>query len=221
MKARGERIVMVTTYDAPSARLAEAAGIDVLLVGDTAAMVVFGHESTLPVTLDEMLMLTRAVTRVARRAAGRRGPAVRVVPGVGRRGGRERGAAGEGRRRGRRQAGRDRTAPLARARHHRGRHSGHGPYRPDAAGGDHARRVQDAGPHGSRSAAALRHRARAAVGGLLRDRARSHAGRRGHRDHAGPVDSDDRHRRRGRLRWPGARLARSARAVASRRFRAS
>ena len=67
MKARGERIVMVTTYDAPSARLAEAAGIDVLLVGDTAAMVVFGHESTLPVTLDEMLMLTRAVTRVARR----------------------------------------------------------------------------------------------------------------------------------------------------------
>ena len=67
MKARGERIVMVTTYDAPSARLAEAAGIDVLLVGDTAAMVVFGHQSTLPVTLDEMLMLTRAVTRVARR----------------------------------------------------------------------------------------------------------------------------------------------------------
>jgi 3-methyl-2-oxobutanoate hydroxymethyltransferase len=67
MKARGERIVMVTTYDAPSARLAEAAGIDVLLVGDTAAMVVFGHESTLPVTLDEMLILTRAVTRVARR----------------------------------------------------------------------------------------------------------------------------------------------------------
>ncbi len=67
MKRRGERIVMVTTYDAPSARLAEAAGIDVLLVGDSAAMVVFGHDSTLPVTLEEMLMLTRAVTRVSRR----------------------------------------------------------------------------------------------------------------------------------------------------------
>src|SRR5215217_3876884 len=67
MKRQGERIVMVTVYDAPSARLAEAAGIDLLLVGDTAAMVVFGHDSTLPVTLDEMLILTRAVTRVARR----------------------------------------------------------------------------------------------------------------------------------------------------------
>jgi 3-methyl-2-oxobutanoate hydroxymethyltransferase len=58
---------MVTVYDAPSARLAQAAGIDLLLVGDTAAMVVFGHDSTLPVTLDEMLILTRAVTRVAKR----------------------------------------------------------------------------------------------------------------------------------------------------------
>jgi 3-methyl-2-oxobutanoate hydroxymethyltransferase len=67
MKLQGERIVMVTVYDAPSARLAQAAGIDLLLVGDTAAMVVFGHDSTLPVTLDEMLILTRAVTRVAKR----------------------------------------------------------------------------------------------------------------------------------------------------------
>jgi 3-methyl-2-oxobutanoate hydroxymethyltransferase len=67
MKRQGERIVMVTVYDAPSARLAQAAGIDLLLVGDTAAMVVFGHDSTLPVTLDEMLILTRAVTRVAKR----------------------------------------------------------------------------------------------------------------------------------------------------------
>src|SRR3954463_11812204 len=67
MKRRGEKIVMVTAYDAPSARLADECGIDLLLVGDTAAMVVFGHDSTLPVTLDEMLILTRAVTRVARR----------------------------------------------------------------------------------------------------------------------------------------------------------
>jgi len=68
MKRRGEKIVMVTAYDAPGARFAEDAGIDILLVGDTAAMVVLGHESTtVPVTLDEMLFLTRTVARAARR----------------------------------------------------------------------------------------------------------------------------------------------------------
>jgi len=67
MKRRGERITMVTVYDAPSARLADAAGIDVALVGDSAAMTVLGHDSTLPVTVDEMLMLTRAVSRGAKR----------------------------------------------------------------------------------------------------------------------------------------------------------
>jgi 3-methyl-2-oxobutanoate hydroxymethyltransferase len=67
MKARGEKIVMVTAYDAPGARLADAAGIDLILVGDTAAMVVLGHDSTLPVTLDEMLFLTRSVARAANR----------------------------------------------------------------------------------------------------------------------------------------------------------
>ena len=68
MTHRGERIVMVTAYDAPSARLADEAGIDLILVGDSAAMVILGHDSTLPVTLDEMLMLTGAVSRVTRRA---------------------------------------------------------------------------------------------------------------------------------------------------------
>src|SRR5438128_9683110 len=68
MKRRGEKIVMVTAYDAPGARFAEDAGIDVILVGDTAAMVVLGHEgTTVPVTMDEMLFLTRSVTRAARR----------------------------------------------------------------------------------------------------------------------------------------------------------
>jgi 3-methyl-2-oxobutanoate hydroxymethyltransferase len=67
MKARGERIVMITAYDAPSGRIADAAGVDLILVGDSAAMVVLGHESTVPATIDEMLMLTRAVTRGARR----------------------------------------------------------------------------------------------------------------------------------------------------------
>jgi 3-methyl-2-oxobutanoate hydroxymethyltransferase len=68
MKRRGERIVVVTAYDSPGARFAEDAGVDMLLVGDTAAMVVLGHEgTTVPVTVDEMLFLTRSVARAARR----------------------------------------------------------------------------------------------------------------------------------------------------------
>src|SRR5207249_9388585 len=67
MKRRGEKIVMVTAYDAPGARFAEDAGVDLILVGDTAAMVVLGHEgTTVPVTMDEMLFLTRTVARAAR-----------------------------------------------------------------------------------------------------------------------------------------------------------
>jgi 3-methyl-2-oxobutanoate hydroxymethyltransferase len=68
MTGRGDRIVMVTAYDHPSGRLADAAGIDLILVGDSAAMTVLGHSSTVPVTMEEMLMLTRAVTRAAERA---------------------------------------------------------------------------------------------------------------------------------------------------------
>ena len=67
MKRRGEPIVMVTAYDAPGGRLADAAGVDVVLVGDSAAMTVLGYDSTVPATMDEMLILTRAVTRGARR----------------------------------------------------------------------------------------------------------------------------------------------------------
>jgi len=68
MKRRGERIVMVTAYDTPGARFAEDAGIDILLVGDTAAMFVLGHESTtVPVTVEEMLFLTRTVAKAAHR----------------------------------------------------------------------------------------------------------------------------------------------------------
>ncbi|HSS74546.1 MAG TPA: 3-methyl-2-oxobutanoate hydroxymethyltransferase [Gaiellaceae bacterium] len=68
MKRRGDKIVMVTAYDAPGARFAEDAGIDVVLVGDTAAMVMLGHEgTTVPVTVDEMLFLTRTVSRQSRR----------------------------------------------------------------------------------------------------------------------------------------------------------
>lgn len=62
-KERKERFAMLTAYDALSARLLDEAGIPLLLVGDTLAMVMLGHNSTLPVTMDEMLHHTRAVSR--------------------------------------------------------------------------------------------------------------------------------------------------------------
>lgn len=67
MKRRGQKIAMVTAYDAPSARLADAAGVEMVLVGDSAAMTVLGQKSTLPATVDEMLVLTRAASRGATR----------------------------------------------------------------------------------------------------------------------------------------------------------
>ncbi len=63
MKEAGEPIVMVTAYDYPSARVAEEAGVDLVLVGDTAAMVVLGYPGTEPVSMDEMVMLGKAVRR--------------------------------------------------------------------------------------------------------------------------------------------------------------
>jgi 3-methyl-2-oxobutanoate hydroxymethyltransferase len=63
MKHLGEPVVMVTAYDFPSARAAEAAGVDLVLVGDSGAMTVLGYPSTVPVELDELLVLARAVRR--------------------------------------------------------------------------------------------------------------------------------------------------------------
>ena len=68
MKAAGERITMVTAYDWTFARLVDEGGADMILVGDSVGMVVQGHETTLPVTLDEMVYHTRLVARGARRA---------------------------------------------------------------------------------------------------------------------------------------------------------
>ena len=67
MKRRGAKIVMVTAYDAPGGRLADAAGIDLILVGDSSGMVVHGRESTVAVSLDEILFMTQWVTRGAKR----------------------------------------------------------------------------------------------------------------------------------------------------------
>jgi len=67
-KARGEKWPMLTAYDALVARVFDDAGIPVLLVGDSAGMVVFGHDTTIPVTVDELIPLTAAVVRGTRRA---------------------------------------------------------------------------------------------------------------------------------------------------------
>ena len=154
LKRRGEKIVMVTAYDAPSARLADAAGVELILVGDSAAMVVLGHDSTVPASMDEMLMLTRAATRGAKRplvvADMPFGSfqvsdelalenAIRFVK--------------EGERR-RRQGGRRRADGLARAGDRRSGHPRDGAHRLDPAVRYRARRLQGAGPHGRAGAPA-------------------------------------------------------------------
>lgn len=68
MKLAGEKIVMLTAYDTPTARLLDGAGVDVVLVGDSLGMVALGHDSTLPVTLDAMVHHTSAVSRGVARA---------------------------------------------------------------------------------------------------------------------------------------------------------
>ena len=68
MKERGERFTMLTSYDMYTAEIFDEAGIETLLVGDSAGNNVFGYDTTLPVTLEEMILLTRAVSRAARHA---------------------------------------------------------------------------------------------------------------------------------------------------------
>ena len=144
-KRLGEPIVMVTAYDYPSAQVAQAAGVDVVLVGDSGAMTVLGYPSTVPVSTDEMLMLAAAVRRgletpllvgdlpfgsyeasdeqaIADRAAFRQGGGLR---------------------RGQARARRDQRA--ARPGDRRVGHPGDGPRRADAADRDRARRLPGAG----------------------------------------------------------------------------
>jgi len=68
MKQQGEKIAMLTAYDYSMARMVDAAGIDVILVGDSASNVMAGHETTLPITLDQMIYHAGSVVRAAQRA---------------------------------------------------------------------------------------------------------------------------------------------------------
>jgi 3-methyl-2-oxobutanoate hydroxymethyltransferase len=67
-KESGEKIVALTAYDFPSALILDEAGVDIVLVGDSLGMVVLGYENTIPVTMDEMIHHTKAVSRAVRRA---------------------------------------------------------------------------------------------------------------------------------------------------------
>ena len=212
MKRRGEKIVMVTAYDAPSGRLADAAGVDLILVGDSSGMVVHGRESTVPVTLDEILFMTQWVTRGAKRpivvadmpfgsyeTSNEQAVtnAVRLV--------KEGGADAVKLERGGTSVARAKAIVDA-------GHPGDGPRRPDAADRDGARRLQGAGAHGrpraaARSTTRSRCRRRAASRSCSRRcRRRSRA-----RSTQALARADDRHRRRRGHRRPGARLARHAR----------
>jgi 3-methyl-2-oxobutanoate hydroxymethyltransferase len=78
MAGRAEPITMVVAYDYPSGRIADEAGIEVVLVGDSLAMTMLGQPDTLSVTMDEMLVFTRAVSRACARYGDRR-HALRII----------------------------------------------------------------------------------------------------------------------------------------------
>ena len=198
MKRRGEKIVMVTAYDAPSGRLADAAGVDVILVGDSSGMVMHGRESTVAVTLDEIVLMTQWVTRGAARPIvvadmpfgsyetsneQAVANAVRLV--------KEGGADAVKLERGGTSI--DRARAIVDAGIAVMGHVGLTPQTATVLGGFKAQgRTADQG------AAARRRRARAPGGRLLRDRARGSALAGRARCDAGTRGADDRHRRRRR-----------------------
>ena len=138
-------LVMLTAYDAPGARMVDAAGVDVILVGDSLAMVVLGYDDTLQVTIDDMAHHTAAVARTKPNAL-----IVADLPWLSYHVSVEdtvRNAAALDP--GRRAGGQARRRPQARADDrgdHRRRDPGDGPHRPDPAVGARDGRVQGAGP---------------------------------------------------------------------------
>ena len=181
----------MTAYDYTSARLCDEAGVDCILVGDSVGMVVQGHATSLPVTLDEMLYHTRCVVRGVRRAlvvvdmpfmTYQVSPkqAVRNAGRLLKEGGRARGEA-----RGRRADAGDRVGVRGR------RHPGDGPRRADAAGGPSARRLQGA----ARTRSSSWPTPRPSRSRRVRARGRERPGRPRREDHRGGDDPDHRHRR--------------------------
>ena len=144
LRQRGEPAVWITAYDYPTAVFADRAGVDVLLVGDSAAMTMLGHENTTSITMDEMLVFTRAVCRGAKRAF-----VVGDMPFLSYQVSNARAilnagafvAAGCGAVKMRRR----RTRRPARSRHRRCRYRRHGPPRPHPAVARPARRLPCAG----------------------------------------------------------------------------
>ena len=140
----GVPLVMVTAYDAPSARVVDAAGADMILVGDSLAMVVLGYDDTLQVTTDDMVHHIAAVARTQAAAADRRRPALAELPRVARGDRPQRGRA-RARRCGCGEARRRPQAARRGRRDPRRRDPGDGPPRPHAAVDPLARRVPGAG----------------------------------------------------------------------------
>ena len=214
MKRRAQKITMLTAYDATMARLFDRAGVDALLVGDSLGMVVLGHDTTLPVTLEEMIHhTTRRQPRHGARA-GRGGHAVPDLSGHRQRSGPQRRPAAAGRRRrggqARRRPARCSTSSAAWST------SAFRSWATSACCRSRCTRWAATRKRGDAAAGRRRdhrRRARPRGGGRVRHRARVDSRRARANDHAARRHSDHRHRRRSRLRRPDARQLRHARPV--------
>ena len=201
--ADGERIAMLTAYDYPTARILDEAGIPMLLVGDSLGQVMLGYDSTVRVTMAEMLHHTKAVVRGTKRAlvvADMPFLSYGVTPEASLENAgvmmREGGAGAVKLEGGERSA---RTIEIDRS----GRHPGHGPHRPYASIDPPAGRSSSPGQDTGRRPPAPGRRPGGPAGRRLRGCPRAGARTAGRRDHRATAHPDDRHRRGSRLLGPG------------------